>query len=185
MEWIKYVAMSAIVVMCVACGGKSEEKGTIEERAFQSKIDVRTGVTRMQHSEAHGNVVMGGAEYHYAVNRVPCDSLPKVKDERGNLFVDNYIDLKITRNGNQKVLAKRFTKQTFAGQVDQKFLSKAILEGLVFDKEEHGKLIFAASVCYPQTDLFIPLKVTVSPNGAMHMERATMVEDEVPQGANE
>jgi len=179
---MKYISMLAIVALCLACGGKKETpKNSIEERAFQLRTDEKTGIQRMQRSDAQGNVVAGGAEFHYTISRVPCDSLPKVKDEQGNLFVDNYIDLKVTRNGNQKVLSKRFTKQSFSGQVEQSFLKNAILEGLVFDREENGKLLFAASVCYPQTDLFVPLKITLSSNGNFQIEKAVMAEEEIPQ----
>ena len=51
----------------------------------------------------------------------------------GDTYVDNKIVLHLTR-GNETVLNKTFTKNDFSSVVDAKFLSKSILEGIVYDK---------------------------------------------------
>lgn len=162
---------AAAVALLLSCGGRQEQAETLEARIYQMKPDEVTGVQRMQPSDMNGNVVLDGAEYHYEIHRTPADSLKQVKDEQGRLFADNVITLKVLRNGSQKVLDRRFTKQHFAQQIGADFMKNGILEGLVFDRAESGRLYFAASVCYPQTDLFIPLSVQVSPKGSIHIER--------------
>lgn len=184
MKAINSIWLLAAFAACIACGGKVEKTTSIEERAYQLKPDEKTGVQRMQTSTSQGNAVIGGAEYHYTIKRTPSETLKKVKDEQGTLFMDNVIDVKITRNGNQTVLEKQFTKQAFAQHVDGGFLSHAILEGLVFDEAKEGKLVFAASVCYPQTDIFIPLKVSVTPNGNIHIERISTMDEELLMNQN-
>ena len=76
---------------------------------------------------------------------------------------------------NQKI--KEFTKETFASLVDAKFLKNSILEGLVFDQTTSQGFIYAASVCYPQTDLYIPLRITVTPDGKVSMVQEELLED--------
>lgn len=176
--------MPLVVGLLFSCGGKQEQKESLEGRIYQMEADKGTGVQRMQPSTSQGNAVIAGAEYHYKVHRSPCDSLKLVSDEQGTQFVDNVIELKILRNGNQKVLHKRFTKHFFAQQTGPDFMKNGILEGLVFDKVEEGRLCFAASVCYPQTDLFIPLSVRISPKGDISVERISMM-DEHPEQAEE
>ena len=70
-----------------------------------------------------------------------------------------------------------FTKETFASLVDAKFLKNSILEGLVFDQTTSQGFIYAASVCYPQTDLYIPLRITVTPDGKVSMVQEELLED--------
>ncbi len=173
--------VSLMLLLLLSCGGKQEKVKDVEERIYQMEMDKHTGVQRMQPSVSQGNVVIAGAEYHYEVHRNSCDSLKMVSDEQGTQFVDNVIELKILRNGNQKVFYKRFTKHYFAGQVGADFMKNGILEGLVFDKVQDGRLFFAASVCYPQTDLFIPLSVQISPKGAIAVERIYMMDEHQEQ----
>lgn len=164
------IAALAALLLCASCGGKQEKQADLQERVFQLTADEKTGISRMQPSTSEGDVRMGDATYHYRIERTPCDSLKKVKDEQGNLFTDNLINFKITRQGGKAILNKRLTKHAFDRFVGADFMAHAILEGLVFDKEEAGKLLFAASICYPQSDLYYPFRVIVSPNGNVHIE---------------
>jgi hypothetical protein len=80
------------------------------------------------------------------------------------------------------VVDKAFTKQDFAPAVaDAEFLSKSILEGLVYDKTTPDGIVYAASVCYPGTDMYIPLSITIAENGRMVMEKVDMMEDDDAQ----
>ena len=170
-------------LLLAACQGKENKEQKFEERAFQMSVDRETGVHRMQQSDAQGSVQIGGANYNYVIKRSPSDELPRVKDADGNQFVDNVIDVKITRN-EKNVLVKRFTKKDFSSWVEQSFLSKAILEGFVFDQVINGKMRFAASVCYPQTDIYIPLSITISTDGKLQIEKGSVLDDMVPTGGN-
>ena len=49
-----------------------------------------------------------------------------------------------------------------ASLLNDDYRKTGILEGLVFDKVEGNNLFFAASVCHPQTDEYIPMVVSVS-----------------------
>ena len=47
-------------------------------------------------------------------------------------------------------------------------------------------IIYAASICYPQTDLYVPLRLTVSADGKISMAKEELLEDvyEEENGSN-
>ena len=99
-------------------------------------------------------------------------------NELGDTYVDNKIVLHLTR-GNETVLNKTFTKNDFSSVVDAKFLSKSILEGIVYDKTTPQGIVYAASVCYPQTDLYMPLSITITADGKMSIQKVDMLEEDL------
>ena len=111
-----------------------------------------------------------------SVVRRPDDSLPVVINEQGDKFVDNSITLRIT-SGGKSIVDKVFTKESFASLVDAKFMKHSILEGLVYDKTTPQGIVYAASVCYPQSDLYIPLSITVSADGKISLAKEELLED--------
>ena len=74
---------------------------------------------------------------------------------------------------------KTFTKNDFSSVVDAKFLSKSILEGIVYDKTTPQGIVYAASVCYPQTDLYMPLSITITADGKMSIQKDDMLEEDL------
>ncbi len=177
-----FYILSLCLAACLLSCGKGDGKGEkVNERVYQLSSDSQTGEYEMQPSLSEGTAALGGAEYSYRIQRNPSRQLPLVKDEQGNRFVDNTIDLVVERNGKQ-IVSKQFTKRDFASQVDAKFLAKSILEGLVFDRPVDGHLRFAASVCYPQTDVFVPLCVMVSAQGSVRIEKGSVLEEAIPGG---
>lgn len=111
------------------------------------------------------------------VSRTPDESLPHVTNEMGDTYLDNKIVLRLTC-GNEKVFDKTFTKNDFSSVVDAGFLSKSVLEGIVYDKTTPQGIVYAASVCYPQTDLYMPLSITITADGKMSIQKVDMLEDE-------
>ena len=103
-----------------------------------------------------------GKNYQIEVKRLADDSLKMVKDETGQKFVDNRISLRIIRADGSVFFSRGFTKAAFESLLDTDYRHTGILEGFVFDKVEGKNLFFAASVCHPQTDEYIPFVVTVS-----------------------
>ena len=108
--------------------------------------------------------------------RRPDDSLPVVTNEQGEKFVDNRITLRIT-SGGKSIVNKEFTKESFASLVGAKFLKHSILEGLVYDKNTSKGMVYAASICYPQSDLYIPLSITVSADGKISIAKEELLEE--------
>ena len=117
------------------------------------------GPQRMQVSDVKTSFTYKGKEYQSSVVRRPDESLPIVKNEQGEKFVDNRITLRITCGGKQ-VVDKVFTKDNFASLVDAKFMKYSILEGLVYDQDHsarnhiRGERLLSAirPLCSHQTD---------------------------------
>jgi hypothetical protein len=117
------------------------------------------------------NINWLGKTYRVEVSRTANDSLPMVKDETGQTFVDNRISVTVRRADGSVAISKTFTKASFDAYIDAHFRQDGILEGLVFDKADGERLEFAASVCLPQTDEYIPLKVTIDNFGNVSIEK--------------
>ena len=115
-------------------------------------------------------------EYKIEVNRTPSDSLPKVKDETGQQFVDNRISVVIRRADGSVAISKTFTKASFEAYIDAHYRKAGILEGLVFDEVDGQQLEFAASVSLPQTDEYIPLAVKIDNFGNVKIERDSQMD---------
>ena len=161
MKKLIYLLLLPLALAVAACGGKNGSSNKESVLARQDSVDIK----------------FKGRDYHSLVSRTPDESLPHVSNEMGDTYVDNKIVLRITR-GSENVLNKTFTKNDFSSVVDAKFLSKSILEGIVYDKTTPEGIVYAASVCYPQTDLYVPLSITVTADGKMSIKKVDMLEDD-------
>jgi hypothetical protein len=168
-----HTGLLLVVVMGItACTGNKDTVKHSDLRVVQKRERVEShDIQRMQVSKVEKTITFGGKEYTFLIQRVPNDSLPPVKNDVGEEFADNTITLRVTR-GNEKIFNKTFTKQSFSSLVDSEFMKHAILGGMVFDKTTPQGLVYAASVSYPQTDLYIPVSITITPDGKMSMEKA-------------
>lgn len=179
-----YLLLLPVTVMIVACGGKKGKQGNDIQLVMQDSTDAH-GLQRMQISESETDIRFKGKDYHSSVSRKPDESLPHVVSEMGDTYIDNRIVLRLAR-GKDQIFRKEFTKQDFAPYVDADFLSKAVLEGMVYDKTSAEGFIYAASVCYPQTDSYIPLSITISPDGKkMKIRKEDLLEEIYEDRQNE
>ncbi len=158
-----------------ACGPSNKEEHATREAMMLDSIR-KTGPQRMQISEAKSKVTFQGKVYESTVVRRPDESLPVVTNGQGESFLDNRITLSLTQGG-RTVVNKVFTKETFASLVNAKFMQYAILEGLVLDEATSQGIVYAASVGYPQTDLYVPLRITVSADGKVSLTKEELMED--------
>ena len=122
------------------------------------------------------NVAWLGKEYKVEVQRMASDSLPMVKDETEQKFVDNRITLRVLRADGSVAISKTFTKASFNDYIDANYRQTGILEGLVFDEVDDLQLEFAASVSLPQTDEYIPLEVKIDNMGNVKIERDSQMD---------
>ena len=164
MKKLIYLLLLPLVVAVTACGGKVNSKKE-SVLATQDSVDAR-GIQRMQTSKSEIDIKFKGKDYRSFVSRTPDESLPHVTNEMGDTYMDNKIVLRLTRGG-ESVFNKTFTKNDFSSVVDADFLAKSVLEGIVYD----------ASVCYPQTDLYVPLSITITADGKMSIQKVDMLED--------
>ena len=162
------LALIAVPCLLASCGQKKQHDDIIVQHTEAPKPQAPI---RMQDYKDVKDVQWLGKQYQVEVSRTADDSLRMVKDENGQKFVDNRIILKVIRTDGSVFCSKTFTKAAFDGCLDDDYRKTGILEGFVFDKAEGNQLFFAASVCHPQTDEYIPLIVTVSNFGEVGISR--------------
>ena len=118
-------------------------------------------------------------DYVCTIERIADDSLPMVKDETGQQFVDNRVKVVISRADGSVFFNREFTKATFSSYIDDDFRETGILEGFVFDKVEPNEVRFACSVSLPQSDEYIPLILAVTRNGNIAITKDTRLDTDV------
>ncbi|MEG1563739.1 MAG: DUF4738 domain-containing protein [Bacteroides sp.] len=175
MKSLVYLLLLSATMTLSACGGKSENQKDDTQLVMRDSTDAH-GLQRMQVSRSERDITFKGKEYHAKISRTPDEELPPVVSEMGDTYVDNEIALRLAC-GSEQVFNMTFTKTNFATFVDEDFLAKSILEGIVYDKTTPQGIVFAASLCYPQTDMYIPLSITISANGKMTIEKVEVLEE--------
>lgn len=182
MKTLFYMLACASVIFLSACSYQNKDEKNDRLVLMQDSIRA-AGPQRMQVSDVKATFNYQGKEYKSSVLRQPDESLPIIKNEQGEKFVDNRITLRLMCGGKQ-VVDKVFTKESFTSLVDAKFMQYAILEGLVYDQTTPQGILFAASVCYPQSDLYVPIRLTITADGKVSMAREEFLEDYQPDTIN-
>jgi len=159
MNYKSVLALTFVGLLATSCGKKKQHDDIIVQ---ETETPQPQAPIRMQDYKDIKDVQWLGKQYQIEVSRTACDSLAMVKDETGQQFVDNRIVLKVIRQDGSVFCTKTFTKSAFNACLDDDYRKTGILEGFVFDKAEGNHLFFAASVCHPQTDEYIPMVVTLS-----------------------
>lgn len=163
-----------IVLFLGSCGSSKQEQAAEDEVYVESEEP--DGPIKMQASEEVEKISWKDKQYTAKIVRRPSEQLPLVKNAEGDTFIDNTISLKVSC-GSKVLLDRMFTKKDFSEQVNAQLLEHSILEGLVFDKTTPQGLQFAASVAYPQTDLYQPVRILVSAIGTLTISREEELEE--------
>ncbi len=162
MKRIFQILPLAALLLLTGCSQKKKSDDII---ATKPEVVKPKAPIRMQEYRQTTDVVWLGKNYQVEVSRVADDSLSMVKDENGQKFVDNRITIKVMRSDGSVFFSRTFTKAAFESYLNSDYSQTGILEGLVYDKAEGNNLFFAASVCHPQTDEYIPFVVSLSNHG--------------------
>lgn len=167
----------AACFIAMACRNNEKTETTYSD---YEKPESSNEVQKMKDYHYSANVKAFGTTYRYDIVREANDTLPVIKDDTGQRYADNYIRLKINEN-NKEIFNKLFTKNTFRSYLDKDFIQHAILEGMAFDRVTSEGLRFSASISYPNSDIYIPLAITIAKDGSYHIVKDdvldTMVED--------
>lgn len=160
------------VVLIAGCKGKKTGDGDIittnyETPQLQAPISMNTSLVSMETEWA------GGRTYHLLINRFPVDSLPKVSDERGQLYKDNKVEISVTRSDGSTFFSHSFTKMSFANWLDSDYRSNGLLEDIHFFRADDDELLFTVSVNHPAAsdDEATILRLAVNREGAIAIGR--------------
>lgn len=168
-RWMVCVCVSLLIAAC--SNNKTKQISETAADTLPPDENIHHGIVQLERSHVNDTVTWRGKVYHYDIVREPDPSLPKVKDDQsGSTFSDNHINLTITCNGKQ-IFQKRFQKTSFSSFLDSGFRQKGMLEGLVFDTTVPEGLRFATSICYPRSDLYIPLVIIINSEGKMSVQK--------------
>ena len=166
-----------MLFLCVAlsmgaCSNRdAKQKAEAAADTLPPDENMHHGIVQLERSHVNDTVKWRVKIYRYDIVSEPDASLPKIKDEAsGSTFSDNHIDLTITCEG-QQIFQKRFQKTSFNSFLDAGFRQKGMLEGLVFDTAVPEGLRFATSICYPRSDMYIPLVIVISSDGKMSVQK--------------
>jgi hypothetical protein len=173
MNKIVLISLISVPLLLSSCGKKKQHDDIIVQEFETPKPQAPI---RMQDNKDIKDIQWLGKQYQVEVTRTADDSLKMVKDELGQQFVDNRITLRVIRADGSVFCTKIFTKNAFDGCLDDDYRETGILEGFVFDKVEGNQLFFAASVCHPQTDEYIPMVVTLSNFGDVGIAKDQQME---------
>ncbi|MCI1647295.1 MAG: DUF4738 domain-containing protein, partial [Bacteroides sp.] len=168
--------LACMALECLIACSSQKKNQTDDIRVLTEDSISANSMQHMPVSDTKIIINYKGRQYRSAVLREPDEKLSIVVNDQGTQFVDNHISLKLTCEG-KVILDKVFTKDNFSALVDGDFLDNAILESLVYDKTTSQGIQYTASICYPQTDLYIPLSITVTPNGKLSMAKEELIED--------
>lgn len=168
------VCMSFFCTACTSDKSRQADKNDDLRVLMKSESEQRAP-ERMPLSDVTTRFQFHGKSYEAQVVRTADETLPTVKDEQGNEYVDNRISLRITSQGRTRV-ERTFTKQSFSAVVNEAFMQHAILEGLVYDTVTSQGMVFAASVSYPQSDLYIPIRLILTVDGKVSMQTENLLD---------
>ena len=177
MKKLLYFSLFAVMLLgWIACSGSKKDGENRNESGMLLDSTQIHGLQKMQVSKVEVDIQYKGKDFHSSIVRTPDEELPHVKSEMGDTYADNKVVLRLTRGGEQ-VYSKTFTKQDFASLVTDEFYSKSVLEGMVFNKTTPQGILYAASICYPQTDLYVPITIMITADGKMSMWKDELLED--------
>ena len=176
MRKLIYWLLLPLAVAVSACGGKKGSSDNTSTLAMIDSVDAH-GLQRMQTSKSETDFKFKGKDYHSLVSRTPDENLPHVTNELGDTYVDNKIVLHLTR-GNETVLNKTFTKNDFSSVVDANSYLSLYWKVLYMTRLLRRELCMQRVFCYPQTDLYMPLSITITADGKMSIQKVDMLEED-------
>lgn len=174
----KLLLLVSFFALCtIGCNsGKKNEEKRNESGVLIQDDATNSGIQKMQKSNISNTIDFKGKIYQSTITRTPDELLPKVESELGETYADNKVILNITCDG-KTFYNKTFTKSDFATAIEPSFLKKSILEGFVYNKTTSQGILYAASVCYPQTDLYIPISILIASDGKMTFSKDELLEE--------
>lgn len=176
MKPLVYLLACAGAFLFAACSSQPQNKKEETPTLMAETVPTSNRLQRMQPSEVKETISYNGKEYFSSVVRLPDETLPIVSNEEGERFVDNRIFLRLSCGGKM-LLDKVFTKDSFVSLVGSSLFKHALLEGIVFDKTTSEGFIYAASVGYPDSDLYQPIRLIVSPTGKLSMIQEDVMDE--------
>lgn len=112
----KFLCMACTVLLCYSCGGNNPQ--TTSGYSEYEKPDTTNSVQEMKDYHYSAEVKVGQTRYTYDIVREVNDTLPLVTGDDGERYADNYIRLRVNREGKE-IFNKVFTKNHFRSYMEK------------------------------------------------------------------
>lgn len=177
MKKILSLLMLGALVCATSCKNEEQKQPIITK--IVPKPAKPSGPLKM-HESASQPVVVDWVTGKYTITVAPhCDpELPLARDEQGQEYYDNKIDVEVKRGDGSVFFHRTFSKADFSKFLDEHTRRDGAMLGMPFIRVEDSQLVFGASVGSPDesSDEYIPFTVTVSRMGDVHIERDAQLE---------
>lgn len=162
--------LAAGIMMLAACKEKKQTTDIITTKYVPKQLQAPIAMAADQQTST---VRWQDAAYTVSVSRVSVDSLPMVKDEYGQKYIDNRVDVNIARQDGSVFFRRSFTKNAFAPYVDATFRKDGILAGIRYDEVKNAGIEFSVVIALPDAldDMFVPLEMVIDRQGGISISR--------------
>lgn len=166
--------LAATLLLLTAC----KEKKTVEADVI--KTDYVAPKPKEPIAIAVGTVTeevqwMEGRRYTVTIKGHAVDSLPMVQNANGQQYKDNSIRVEVARADGSIFFGRTFTKASFTEWLTSDYREKAILEGINFLGKDGARLMFIASLNYPDAsdDEAVDLQMALDAQGGIAVKPFT------------
>lgn len=164
------IAGAALLFLGLTACNSSTKKSQVLLTEMSSDVKPSEQPKAMSSIELVDIIQVKKESYEYKIMRRSDQSLPLITDAEGQNYYDNRITLRLSHQ-SQVRYERIFTKKDFAQLVNARFLQHARFEGMAFDcVTDAGTIRFTASLTYPESDLYVPIRITLTTQGKMTME---------------
>lgn len=164
-----------LVASCSSRASKTETAHADSLRVLMKTTAESKEAVRMPPANVANRFLFQGKECEAQISRTPDEALPLVQNEQGDKYIDNRVTIHINSQG-KTILNQSFTKEDFSSILSTHFLQGAILEGIAYDTIDANHILFAASVSYPESDLYIPIRLSIQSNGKITIEKTDLMD---------
>ena len=135
-----------------------------------------TLIHQMNETESTTDVQWLNTTYRVHVHRYTNDSLTYITDNSGRKYRNNIISVKITRPDGSVFFDRKFTKAVFENHVEQAYLDKNVILGMVYNGNDPDCLRFIGSVGSPDvlSEEFVPYEITISRMGEVGVKKTDL-----------
>lgn len=182
MKYRAFYIIALSMLTLVSCKKKEEQKDIIVPPPVE---EVKKGPQEMSQTKQRHEVDWQGSQYVISIVRSADSSLPLVSDESGQEYYDNIIHLRIQSEDGSDFFNRTFKKSDFVSYVKGSGMEKTgALLGIVYDKIENGRLVFATSIGSPdfRSDEFVPMIMTLDRNGNTSVTLDTQLDSDSSEG---
>ena len=178
MRKFTYILLGLTFCLCATSSCSLQKNKEHENVRILMKDSVENSLPqKMPKSESKINLNYKGKAYVSIITRRPDERQALVKNQQGDTFIDNLITLHI-KSDDKTIVNKEFVKTDFASLINARFMNNAILENLIYTETTTEGFVYVASISYPQSDLYVPIKLTVTPNGNIKMEKEELLDSQ-------